>query len=190
MRTPAASATAVASLFPQGHVLVVPGIGHSVLTSDYSVCSQQVVRNWLVGGSVPARCPSVAPLLRPLAAFPSAPARPAAPRATLALVEKTIREAAAAWLQVAFAPRQVELAGLAGGTLTTSKSDNAFTLARYSLVPGIEVSGTLKASLTGLPLRIQGSIKVSGPAAAAGVVRVDGESISGTLSGRAVAVTS
>lgn len=57
LRTPAADAIAVASLFPQGHVLVVPGVGHSVLGADVSFCSQRAVHDWMLGTTPPASCP-------------------------------------------------------------------------------------------------------------------------------------
>ena len=56
MRTPTPGAVSVAAQFPQGHVLVVPGVGHSVLGADASGCSQRAVRSWMLGGAVPATC--------------------------------------------------------------------------------------------------------------------------------------
>ena len=44
MRTPTANAASVVSQFPQGHLLVVPGVGHSVLTTDPSNCTSNAVR--------------------------------------------------------------------------------------------------------------------------------------------------
>jgi hypothetical protein len=45
MRTPTTSATDVVGRFHQGRLLVVPGVGHSVLGADASFCSQQAVRD-------------------------------------------------------------------------------------------------------------------------------------------------
>ena len=53
MRTPTAGATSVVARFPQGRLLVVPGIGHSTLTADYSGCAELAVHTWMTGG-VPA----------------------------------------------------------------------------------------------------------------------------------------
>src|SRR5207253_9359434 len=68
--TPTANATAVAAQFPQGHVLVVPGIGHSVLTLDPSGCAARTVRQWLAGGAVPARCAPVRPYVTEVGKIP------------------------------------------------------------------------------------------------------------------------
>src|SRR5262249_25618553 len=63
MRTPTANAVSVVSQFPQGHVLVVPGVGHSVLTVDPSGCAENAVRLWLSGSAPPARCAPAPPYL-------------------------------------------------------------------------------------------------------------------------------
>ncbi|HEX7525357.1 MAG TPA: alpha/beta fold hydrolase, partial [Gaiellaceae bacterium] len=51
MRTPTSDATSVVALFPQGHLLVVPGIGHGILESG-AACPEEAVRSWLSGKSV------------------------------------------------------------------------------------------------------------------------------------------
>ena len=58
MRTPTANAASVVSQFPQGHLLVVPGIGHSVLTTDPSAlhveCGARMAERKGRAGPVPA----------------------------------------------------------------------------------------------------------------------------------------
>src|ERR687887_211418 len=39
LRTPASNAAAIAARFPQGRLLTVPGVGHSVLGADFTTCS-------------------------------------------------------------------------------------------------------------------------------------------------------
>src|SRR5882724_11355363 len=39
LRTPTAGAASVVARFPQGRLLVVPGVGHSTVTADYSGCA-------------------------------------------------------------------------------------------------------------------------------------------------------
>ena len=88
LRTPTADAASVVSRFPHGHLLVVPGTGHSVLSSP-SECAASAVSDWLDGKPVPKRCPAVHAYLDPIAAFPTAtaaPATPAGPPRTLELV--------------------------------------------------------------------------------------------------------
>lgn len=172
MRTPTANAVSIVSEFPQGHVLVVPGVGHSVLTVDPSGCAVNAVRLWLNGGTPPTRCPRARPYL---AAVPRIPASVAsAPLAhgftgrrgrTLSGVETTVDDALAAGL-TAGGP----IGGLAGGSATASLS--ALTLSGYSDVPGLSVSGSLRVrTATSGALRApSGSVTVTGTKAAHGVV--------------------
>src|SRR5918995_7509 len=72
LRTPTANALAVVSQFPQGRLIVVPGVGHSVLNLDFSGCSQNAVRSWILGtlgAPMRASCPAVAPLMKVLGSF-------------------------------------------------------------------------------------------------------------------------
>ena len=74
LRTPTASAIAVISQFPQGRLIVVPGVGHSVLTADFSYCSQRATRQWILGtleAPTQAACPRVPPLVKILGVFPA-----------------------------------------------------------------------------------------------------------------------
>lgn len=59
-------------------------------------------------------------------------------------------------------------------------------LTRYAVVPGVQLTGKLKVSGTTLPFTFTGTIRVSGPKAAAGMLRVTSRSLSGTLDGRQV----
>ena len=89
MRTPTAGAASVVSLFPQGKLLVVPGVGHSTVTADFSGCAAKAVHTWMTGGAPPSECPRSKPLVAPVPALPVLPARPgrpASPAATLAIV--------------------------------------------------------------------------------------------------------
>lgn len=185
IRTPTPNAVAVVSRFPQGRLIVVPGVGHSVLTTDFSFCSQRAVRTWSLGGELPARqvCPRVAPLARILGAFPRRPARKTA-KSTLAVVAKAAREAQATWLQLLFSSSTFTPRGLYGGRLIGG--GEGFRLARYSIAPGVFLTGRLTLVGTGPPFSYLGSVRVSGPAAMAGTLRFFGNSVSGTLGGRRV----
>ena len=183
MRTPTAGAVAVASQFPQGRVLVVPGVGHSVLGADFSLCSQTAVRNWSVGGAVPPSCPRGHALVAPLGPFPAAKT-PISPPATASTVAATIREAVAAWLQVGLSPNPQTLAGLYAGKLVPGA--DGFRLTRYAIAPGVELTGSLKIVRGALPFTVDGTVRVAGSAAAAGTLRVASSKISGVLGGSAV----
>ena len=183
VRTPTANAASVVQRFPQGHLLVVPGIGHSVLGVDLSFCSLREVRYWVLGLLVRSSCPRVAPLVKTLGAFPAIHGKQA-PRSTLALAAKTVREAEAAWAFTATGAVKVAPPGLFGGKLVAAANGNAFTLVRYSVAPGVRVSGKLVISGSTFPLGFKGKLTVSGPNAAAGTVQVARTALSGVLGGR------
>jgi pimeloyl-ACP methyl ester carboxylesterase len=185
LRTPVANAADIVSQFPQGHLIVVPGVGHSVFTADVSDCAQDTVRRWIRGAGLPraAACPRVPAFVKTLTAFPKAASARKTAAATTAVAAKTVREAEAAWLQVILATTSFTPAGLYGGKLTPR--GDGFLLTRYSVVPGVAVSGKLLA--TGpVPLRLSGTIRVAGPKAVAGTLRVSRTRLSGTIGGRRV----
>jgi pimeloyl-ACP methyl ester carboxylesterase len=183
LRTPTAAATAVASKFPQGRVLVVPGVGHSVVGTDPSVCTIDNVRAWLAGGTVATQCPRGNPYLDVVPAF--APARSSASKhesvkQTLALVTKTLREAEGIWLMT-----NGGVAGLYSGRLVAS-SPRTFTLVRYSIAPGVELNGKVRFVKFGPPLQFDGTVTVGGAGAARGLLGFSGGKIGGTLDGQIV----
>lgn len=186
MRTPTAGAASVVAKFPQGHLTVVPGVGHSTVTADPSGCAANAVRTWMLGGSPPATCPRQAPLVRPVTTLPPpgtpTPKRTATPRATLAVARATIQEAQAVWLMTSGLAGDTEVVpGIFGGRL--AGSGRSFKLTNYADARGVALSGTLKLSKTGPPLVFQGAVTVGGTAAAHGVLGVTGTTVRGTLGG-------
>ena len=188
VRTPTSNAVTVVSQFPQGRLLVVPGVGHSVLTTDFSFCSQRAVRAWILGTFVAptqAQCPRVPPLVKILGALPAKPAKRTV-EATLAAATKTMREAQATWLQLLFSTTNFTPRGLHGGKLANTSNGDGFTLTRYSLAPGVLLTGKINFVDLGPPTTYKGTVKVSGPAAVAGTLSFTKNSVSGTLGGRRV----
>lgn len=189
LRTPTQSALAVISKFPQGRLIVVPGVGHSVLTADFSYCSQRAVRAWILGtlqAPTQAACPRVPPLVKTLGAFPARPAKRSV-TSTLAAAAKTLREAESVWLQLLFSSTAFTPRGIYGGKLVGAKKGDAFTLAKYSVAPGVFLSGKLSFVDVGPPSTYKGTVKVSGPAAVAGTLTVTAKgALSGKLGGRVV----
>src|SRR3954451_1295743 len=120
LRTPVANAEKVYKQFPHGQLLVVPGVGHSVTTADFSGCSQNYVRQWILGtlnAPIEAQCAKrVQPVAKVVKVFPKRPTRAAVP-STLKVVGQTLREAEATWWF--FLPRTAR--GLFGGKLATTK---------------------------------------------------------------------
>ena len=195
LRTPAADAAAVAARFPQGRLLIVPGVGHSVLGADLSGCADNAVKTWLAGGVPPSRCARVPPLVAPIPAFPASvaalkPAGAAGLRGrTLVAVARTVREATATWGLALTGFGQVgRIAGPFGGTIRASGL--GFSLAGYSTVPGLRLSGTLAlyrpTSGRVFPVRFVGSVSVAGAKAAHGRLRVGPKTLTGALAGRSV----
>jgi pimeloyl-ACP methyl ester carboxylesterase len=186
LRTPVDNAQLVRQRFPHGKLLVVPGVGHSVTTADFSGCSQNYVRQWILGTlNAPddAQCAQrVQPAAKVVKVFPKRPKRSTA-SSTLTVVGQTLREAEATWWFFLSKPAR----GLYGGKETTTKSGDAFTLARYSAAPGVLVTGKETLVDVGPPSTFKGTIKVSGSAAVAGTLKIAKNGrITGTLGGRRV----
>jgi hypothetical protein len=172
MRTPTANAASVVSQFPQGHLLVVPGVGHSVLTTDPSACTSSAVRAWLSGKAVPTRCPRTRPYLANVPRIPVSVARaPIVPGTsglrghTLSVVETTVTEALASEVTAGTA-----VGGLSAGAV--SGSLGTLMLSGYGDVPGVTVTGDLelKTPKKGALIVATGTVSVSGARAAHGKV--------------------
>ncbi len=105
-------------------------------------------------------------------------------QSTLALAAKTLREAEASWWQLN--PPATSLRGLFGGKLVQLKKGDGFTLARYALAPGVFVTGKVAFADIGPPATFKGTVKVFGPRAVAGTLKLSKKSVSGRLGGRPV----
>jgi pimeloyl-ACP methyl ester carboxylesterase len=190
MRTPTPGAASVIAQFPQGKLLVVPGVGHSTVTADFSACAARAVHSWMTGAAVPAACPRSKPLVVDVPGLPAPgqarPAHRATPAKTLVTVSKTVREAEAAWLMtVGLSGTPDPVPGVFGGYLVGT-SGSAFKLVRYSIARGVTVSGTIQITKVGPPITFQGALTVDGLAASDGVLGLKGNALSGTLGGRLV----
>ncbi len=195
IRTPTSGAVQIASQFPQGHVLLVPGSGHAVL--ERSACVAAAVRGWLDGATPPASCPrigiGVPPLARwrrTVAATPPAAHVPGLPGRTLAALVQTLHDAEDAWLLARQTTTTVN--GLVGGELVPD-SVKTLRLERYSSVGGLAVSGTILLRLdpsTGQPVvplaAAVGTLTLAGTGASHGIVTLAGNRLTGTIGGRKV----
>jgi pimeloyl-ACP methyl ester carboxylesterase len=188
MRTPTAGAQSVIAQLPQGKLLVVPGIGHSVTSADPSGCAALAVHDWMLDPSSNDSCPRPAFQVAPIGAFPhlAKSSRRATPSATFTLASKTIAEAEAAWLFSYYSGSPASIPGLTSGSLTPDGA-NGFRLSAYGLVPGVTVSGTVKlGERGGVTLKFQGLLKVAGRSAATGSLQLDATGLRGTLGGKSV----
>ncbi len=188
MRTPTAGAQSVIAQFPQGKLLVVPGIGHSVTSADPSGCAALAVHDWMLDPTSNDSCPRPPFQVAPIGAFPhlAKSARRATPLATFGVASKTIAEAEAAWLLASDSGSADAIPGLTSGTLTLAGSDG-FRLAAYGLVPGVTLSGTVRlGERGGVTLKFQGALKVGGRSASAGTLQLDATGLRGKLGGKSV----
>jgi pimeloyl-ACP methyl ester carboxylesterase len=187
MRTPTAGAQSVVAQFPQGKLVVVPGIGHSVVSTDPSGCAALAVHDWILDPTSNDTCTRPPFLVAPIGAFPKAPARRGSPSATFGLASKTVAEAEAAWLFAASTGSSAAVPGLASGTLVQVAGLDGFRLTGYGIVPGVTVSGTVKiAQRAGVALKFQGQLTVAGRLASAGKLQLVASRLQGTLGGRSV----
>jgi pimeloyl-ACP methyl ester carboxylesterase len=189
MRTPTLGAQSVVARFPQGHLLVVPGVGHSTVTADPSGCAVNAVRSWMQDQSIPTACPLTKPLVVPVSAMPAPgqahPKRPLSPVATLAIAKESLQDAQALWLMTAgLSGQTTSIGGLFGGRLVAT--GRAITFRSFSDSRGITVSGQVTLKKNGPPLVFQGAVTVAGAAAAHGVLGLSGATLAGSLGGRTV----
>jgi hypothetical protein len=188
MRTPTAGAQSVVAQFPQGKLVVVPGVGHSVTSADWSGCAALAVHDWMLDPSNNDSCPRPPFLVAPIGAFPhlARSTRHATPAATFAVASKAVAEAEAAWLFATFSGSDASIPGLTNGALTPIGSDG-FRLTSYGIAAGVTVNGTLKeAERGGVAVKFQGTLKVAGRVAAAGTLQLNAAGLHGKLGGKSV----
>jgi pimeloyl-ACP methyl ester carboxylesterase len=185
LRTPTSGATEVMAQFPQGQLVIVPGVGHSVLTADPSLCAQKDLRNWILTGATPRSCARPAAFLPPLAAFPTKLAKHLSPARTLAVATQIVREAEVAWLATgAMSDTSHTVHGIAGGKVVTTAK--GVTLTNYALADGVAVSGKLTMRDFGPPLSFTGAVTIAGSAAAHGSLTLAHGALRGRLGNRKV----
>ena len=166
----------------------MPGVGHSTVTADFSLCAARAVRAWITGATVPSACPRSKPLVLDVPGLPAPgqakPKHPASPATTYQLVGKTIREVQAAWLMtIGLSGSTAPVPGVFGGYFRATASAD-FRLVNYSITRGVAVSGTLKLKEFGPPLVFQGTLIVSGKGASPGILSLNKGVLHGTLGAR------
>ncbi len=196
LRTPTANARAVAAQIPGSHLVVVPNTGHSVLGTEPTHCARKALLAMFADDAI-APCPAgpPSPFLRPT---PLPPERLADVSPAHGYHGRAGRTLQAVKLTLADFSRQLllqllETAGETGGRSASLISLNSGGLRagwvqltkgglrfhRYSYVPGVTISGAVKAE--SIVLRIGGS------AAAHGTLRLGArKALVGTLAGQHV----
>jgi pimeloyl-ACP methyl ester carboxylesterase len=194
LRTPTANAREVAAEIPDAHLLVVPYAGHSVLSNEPTPCAQEALQALFAGHTVkPCRkipTPSVLkpPPLPPLRLAEVSPVEGIGgqPGRTLHAVSLTLGDfarqfarqlTAALGSEGLLAPASLRSGGLRAGWVHFAKG--VFTFHDYSYVPGVTISGTVKAEAENL--------HIGGAAAARGTLQLGThKTLVGTLGGRHV----
>jgi pimeloyl-ACP methyl ester carboxylesterase len=181
LRTPTANARSVAAEIPDAHVVVVPNTGHSVLTTEPTTCAREALNALFAQKTVKA-CPPgpPSPVLRPpalpperLAAIPPAHGYHGRAGRTLQAVTLTLADFSRQLLL-----QLLETAGSSGiGALNLTALDSGGLRAGwaqlsaggahfhdYTYVPGVSISGTVKAE--------SATLRIGGSAAAPGTLRL------------------
>ena len=201
LRTPTANAREVAAQIPGAHLLVVPNTGHSVLGTEPTACARKALLAMFAGGLgehpiAPCRPGPPAPLLRP---DPLAPRRLSDVAPTHGYRGRAGRTLRAVELTLADYSRQLVIQLLEASGSTSASSLNLASLDSgglragwvqptkggvlfhgYSYVPGVTLSGAIKAEST--------TLRIGGAAAAHGVLRLGPhkKSLIGELGGEPV----
>jgi pimeloyl-ACP methyl ester carboxylesterase len=195
LRTPVETARSAAADWPHAQVLTIPNTGHSVLSADFSRCSQRAARRFLGGRSVPPGCGITGS--PPFFAFPPAPLSLNQLRAArgvrgergraISAVELTLFDVTVELLSSALVGDSLDLhgGGLRGGHWSVDLGARRPVLRMQAVeyMPGVRVSGTVRALGT---RRERAGLRVSGPGAPDGVLRIGRKWIAGRLGGKPV----
>ncbi|HWH92738.1 MAG TPA: alpha/beta fold hydrolase [Baekduia sp.] len=190
-RTPVENAGELLGLLPHGQLLTVTGTGHDVLDSDITGCAARALKRFADGQQIGTPCEgednAVSVLPRPalsIAAYRRPPGVKGDRGRLLFASLDTIIDAQITALQTLYAGYlRIQGGGLRGGRFSASGDGSRLRLHRYELVPGVAISGTLRAS----EVADIGSVTVDGPGRLDGTLRITAEGVvTGRLGGRAV----
>jgi pimeloyl-ACP methyl ester carboxylesterase len=187
-RTPIENARATAAQLPHATVVALGGSGHDAIDSDDTGCVDRAVRrffaNQTVGDPCRGRNTSFRPLPSPprsLDAFRSAPGVGGLRGRALFGVLDSVNDAIITGIQLeteGLAPRG---GGLRAGSFRFFNDDANIRFRRYAYVPGLRISGTLRATDSD----IIGRLTVTGPRGTSGSVELTrGGGAIGRLGGR------
>lgn len=198
--TPVANARALHALLPRSELVVIPAVGHDVMQSE-TACAGRAVRRFLAGGTagrcgrpVPDRAGAL-PAPPPVSLGQVSPSgSKGRPGRTLTAVTLTLIDSFQSLLVSAFlemarsedsieSGRQPRAGALRGGSYVGTR--HGWALRRASFVPGVRVTGTVRADMSG---RVRGAFTVTGRSAAHGRLRLSRHKLRGVIAGRPVRV--
>lgn len=190
-RTPVENARELLAELPHGQLLTVAGTGHDVLDSDITGCAAKALQRFADGKAIGTPCKgednAVSVLPRPARSIADyrRPASVKGDRGRLLFAAlDTIVDVQITALQTLYAGYQrVQGGGLRGGRFAASGDGSRMRLHRYALVPGVAVTGALRASETAY----YGTVTVDGPSRLDGTLTITAKGVvTGRLGGRAV----
>ncbi|HMJ32929.1 MAG TPA: alpha/beta fold hydrolase [Baekduia sp.] len=190
-RTPLENSNEMVPLLPHAQLLTVAGTGHDVLDSDITGCAARALRRFADDRAIGTPCsgkdnavPVLARPSRSLSAYRRPPGVPGNRGRTLFAALDTIVDAQVSALQTLYAGfTHVQGGGLRGGRFSASANGERLRLHDYELVPGLTVTGALRASDTA----DAGTVTVDGPGELDGRLRITAKGVvTGRLGGRAV----
>jgi pimeloyl-ACP methyl ester carboxylesterase len=183
LRTPLEDARRTAAQYPNAKVLAVPGVGHSVLTSDASGCAVRGLVAFLRAQTV-APCSQkrgLAPLQNLSAPYAPATIGALRPQRLSGLAGRTYSAVNVTLTGIGFdvaatlGGKSGRLPGLRAGSYRVTRS--AIELDGVEWIRGVRISGRVSNGGAG-------TLTVSGPAAAAGTVTFTNKRVSATLGGK------
>ncbi|HEY6760480.1 MAG TPA: alpha/beta fold hydrolase [Baekduia sp.] len=192
-RTPTENAKELLPLLPQGQLVTVAGTGHDVLDSDITGCAALALKRFADGQRIGTPCAgqdnAVTVFSRPALSIDDyrRPASVKGDRGRLLFATlDTILDAQVSALQTLYAGySQIAGGGLRAGRFAASGDGSRLRLHHYSLVPGVRVSGTLRAAAGSGD--DAGVVTVDGPGSLDGTLRISAKGVTtGTLGGRRV----
>jgi pimeloyl-ACP methyl ester carboxylesterase len=186
-RTPIENARATAAELPHASVVTLHGSGHDATDADQTGCIARATSRFFAGRTVGHPCRGRDNGFRPLPSPPTSlrDFRPAAGvggargRAVFAVLD-TVQDAIITASELQDAQLPLRGGGLRGGRFRVFEQGSALRLTRYSFVPRLRVTGTLRAGDTD----VTGRLAVTGPKNATGFVRLTSTGATGRLGGR------
>jgi pimeloyl-ACP methyl ester carboxylesterase len=190
-RTPLENSRELLPQLPHGQLLTVAGTGHDVLDSDITGCAALALKRFADGLSIGKPCAgrsnAVTVFARParaLSDYRRAPGVAGDRGRVLFGALDVIVDAQISALQTLYAGfERIQGGGLRGGSFTASSDGSRLRLHRYEIVPGLKVSGSLRASSTA----DIGTVTIDGPGRLDGTLRVTAAGVvTGRIGGRKV----
>jgi pimeloyl-ACP methyl ester carboxylesterase len=186
-RTPIENARATAAELPHASVVALPGNGHDEMDSDETGCIARAVSRFFANRQVGNPCRGLNNGFRPLPSpprsisdFRSAPGVGGARGRAVFGVLDTVQDVIVTAGELQASQLPLRAGGLRGGRFRLFDAGSAVRMTRYSFVPGLRVTGTLRAGDTD----ITGRLDVTGPQGANGFVRLTRTGATGRLGGR------